>query len=637
MSTRPPTLDDLTRVVDPTSPVLFPDAATVVYAGVRHPEAAPGISELRVVDPSGTTRVLTSGRFDTDPAVSPDGSVVAFTSKAEVGKDLCVVSAAGGAPRQLTHGLHIVEGTRFSPCGQWLAFTALIDDVSGDPQPALVVRGEPSHKADGLGWLGTARTQVFIVPVTGGEPIRLTQDGPCSSPAWSPDGTMLAFQHVAYDVGQEPIVQRVGLVNVDFPRTSVRFPFAGTGLSGPLVWTPEGSSVIALGDITPRIGLKRLVRLDVSSGAAEVLTKDLDRNVMGGGAAAYPGGAPAFSDDGRLYFCIRDGGQTVIRSLDLDTGDLDQHSFGEGTVVGAMSIQSRRAAVRIADPVTLGELMLIDLDSGEVRQLTDHGTEQLPEVEFLATRPVRFTISDGTTIHGWLLRAPVTEGPAPTLLDIHGGPHNAWTGVADSAHLYHQILAAQGWNVLTLNPRASDGYGEAFFTATVGRWGEADENDFLEPLDELVQQGVADGNRLSVTGYSYGGFMTCWLTSHTQRFSTAVAGGLVCDHHAMRASSDMGGYLRDREIGGPQNAQRLSPVTYVEQVRTPTLILHGKEDQRCPLFQAELWYSRLRDIGVVTELVVYPGGAHGFVLNGPLVHRRDYNQRLIDWVTHPNT
>ena len=102
-------------------------------------------------------------------------------------------------------------------------------------------------------------------------------------------------------------------------------------------------------------------------------------------------------------------------------------------------------------------------------------------------------------------------GPLPTLLDIHGGPHNAWTGVADTAHLYQQVLAADGWNVLTLNPRASDGYGEDFFTAAVGAWGEGDEQDFLEPLDALADQGLVDTQRVAVTGYSYGGFMTCWL------------------------------------------------------------------------------------------------------------------------------
>nr|WP_277925277.1 alpha/beta fold hydrolase [Sediminivirga luteola] len=290
------------------------------------------------------------------------------------------------------------------------------------------------------------------------------------------------------------------------------------------------------------------------------------------------------------------------------------------------------AVVRLSDPDLQGEIFSLDTASGAVTQLTRHWEEELPEVSFLPARPVSFTISDGTRVHGWLLRDPATQGPAPTLLDIHGGPHNAWTGVADAAHLYQQVLAARGWNVLTLNPRASDGYGEEFFTAAVGAWGEADEQDFLEPLDTLADQGLVDPQRVAVTGYSYGGFMTCWLSSrHPERFAAAVPGGLVSELHTLAASSDLGRYLRDIETGAG-NAERLSPASYVDAVTAPTLVLHGQEDQRCPLAQGELWYSRLQENGVPSRMVVYPGGSHLFILNGPVSHRVDYNQRIIDWV-----
>lgn len=339
MNSRIPTLDDLSQVVDPTSPVLFPDGATVVYAAVRHPENAPAVSELRVVDNRARTQFLTSGAFDAQPSVSSDAELLAFTRKGENDKNLFVVPTGGGTARQLTYGLDIVEGAEFSPCGQWLAFTALVDEVSGDLQPPVVVRGEPSHKADGLGWLGTARTEVFVVSVVGGEPLQLTRCGPCFSPAWSPDGSQLAFHQTVYDMGNEPIVQRVGLVEVNSPGASAHFPFEGTGVTGPLVWSPDGSSVIALGNLTPRIALTRLLRLDVKTGKAEVLTAELDRNVMAGGSPAYPGGAPSFGEAGRLYFCIRDGGQTVICSLEFGSGALTRHPFSENTVVTAMSIQ----------------------------------------------------------------------------------------------------------------------------------------------------------------------------------------------------------------------------------------------------------------------------------------------------------
>ena len=132
-------------------------------------------------------------------------------------------------------------------------------------------------------------------------------------------------------------------------------------------------------------------------------------------------------------------------------------------------------------------------------------------------------------MQAWLVRDPEREGPRPLLLDVHGGPHNAWNAAADEMHLYHQELAARGWAVLLVNPRGSDGYGEAFYDGVNGAWGVADANDFLEPIDALVAEGLADPERLAVTGYSYGGFMTCWLTAHDDRFKAAVAGGVVSD------------------------------------------------------------------------------------------------------------
>jgi len=213
-----------------------------------------------------------------------------------------------------------------------------------------------------------------------------------------------------------------------------------------------------------------------------VLTAGLDRNVMGG-APGYPGGAPTFGSDGRLYFCIRDGGQSVLCSLVVGGQEVRRHDVGEGTVVSALSVAGSTAVVRLSDATTPGELAVIDLGTGQVARATDHLAQALPDVAFLPTTARASRISDGVTVHGWLLRDPATRGPAPTLLDVHGGPHNAWTGAADTAHLYHQLLAAAGWNVLTLNPRGSDGYGQDFFRAALGAWGEGDQQDFLESLD----------------------------------------------------------------------------------------------------------------------------------------------------------
>lgn len=633
---RTPTLDDLGSFVEPSSPVLTPDGDHVVFVRAGIDASGSSTSQLHTLsisdrDRQGSTSQLTSGDTDADPTISPDGRSVAFVRRDGDSSSIHLVPLDGGEPTRLTSGLRVLGAPTFSPDGSSIAFVALVDDLAPTPPAPLVVDGDPGYKVDGLGWVGTARMQVHVVPTAGGDAVRMTREGHCSQPAWSPDGTQIAFAQSGVEVEGLRFAQRVGVVEVASPQDSVRFPFSATGVGGPLTWTPDGASVIAIGDLAYGVGHARLVRLDLADGSATVLAESLDRNVMGGGPG-YPGGAPAFAPDGRLVFCARDGGQTVVHSLDLATDGVRPHPVGDGAVVSGLSLAGTRAVVRVSDAAAPAELALLDLESGAVERLTDCLGEAVPDVRFLEASAVQFAIADGTTVHGWLLRAPDVEGPAPTLLDIHGGPHNAWTGTADTAHLYHQVLAAQGWNVLTLNPRGSDGYGEAFFTAALGGWGELDERDFLEPLEQLIEDGLADPDRLAVTGYSYGGFMTCWLTARSDRFRAAVPGGLVCEHHSENASSDMGGLLHDLEIGGVDNAVRLSPLTYVDQVTAPSLILHGAADERCPLGQAELWYTRLRDNGVETRMVLYPGGSHLFILNGPLSHRRDYNQRVIDWV-----
>jgi dienelactone hydrolase len=176
-----------------------------------------------------------------------------------------------------------------------------------------------------------------------------------------------------------------------------------------------------------------------------------------------------------------------------------------------------------------------------------------------------------------------------------------------------------------------------FFNAALGGWGRADAKDFPEPIDALVAEGLADPRRLSVAGYSYGGFMTCYLTSHDDRFAAAVAGGLISDLVSMAGTSDAGHHLSDLEIGGPPFADpdayaAMSPLTQVTQVRTPTLIVHGTADVRCPIGQAEQWHTALRERGVPTRMVLYPDASHLFILDGKPSHRIDFNQRVVDWI-----
>lgn len=236
-----------------------------------------------------------------------------------------------------------------------------------------------------------------------------------------------------------------------------------------------------------------------------------------------------------------------------------------------------------------------------------------------------------------ITRAADTPPGGPLLVDVHGGPHNAWAPHSDPVHLYHQELASRGWTILTPNVRASDGYGEAFYTAALGAWGETDEQDVLQPVAALVAEGLVDPARIALTGYSYGGYLTCWLSARSDLFAAVVPGGVLVDLKSMAGTSEEGHLIAGHEIGDPARMAELSPLSHADAVRAPTLILHGGADDTCPVGQAEQWFHALRTRDVPARLVVYPGSSHLFLLDGRPSHREDYSRRLVAWVTTHTT
>ncbi|WP_419999717.1 serine hydrolase [Streptomyces boninensis] len=631
-------IDDLYAIALPEQPALSPDGTRIVYvlrtADREHDRTERAL--WTVPTGGGAARRLTRGPADTSPAWSPDGRWVAFVRGGGDGPaQLWLLPADGGEPEQAT-SLPLGAGAPvWSPDGAAIAFTAPVDGregppAPGRPQPPLVTE-RLDHKADGAGRLGAARSHLHVLELDGREVRQLTRgDWHAGAPAWSTDGRSLAFtaaRDADADLTRRSAAYVVGVGGADEPR----LVGGGAGMAATAGWTADGGALLVVGRTDTELGHASLLRVPLDGGATVDLTAGLDRNVMPGGPG-YPGALPAVSG-GRLLYCVRDRGCTHLYAAASDGGDPRALVSGAGRVVSGMSAVGDTAAIVLATPTSYGEIATVDLATGREQVHTAHGLD----IELFTPQEREFTISDGTTVHGWLLRDPAATGPAPLLLDVHGGPHNAWNGTADPIHLYHQALVARGWSVLTLNPRASDGYGEAFYTAAQGKWGTADAKDLLEPLDALVAEQTADPDRLALAGYSYGGYMTCYLTSRDDRFAAAVAGGVVSDLTSMAGTSDAGHYLSAFELGAPPWQDRahyagLSPYARVEDVRTPTLVLHGAADERCPVGQAEQWFTALRERGVPAEMVLYPGGSHLFLLDGAPSHRADFNGRIVDWV-----
>ncbi|MGH3302985.1 MAG: serine hydrolase, partial [Streptosporangiaceae bacterium] len=559
---------------------------------------------------------------------------------------LWLLPASGGEPEQLTT-LPLGAGAPvWSPDGSKIAFAAAVDlhAAAGEDDKARASRASApivtdrlDYQADGAGLLRTMRQHLHVLTLADKQCRQVTSgDWHAGGPAWSPDSGKVAF--CAATAPDADLKMRAPVYVLDVANVAATPELAGLpdGAGGPVSWSADGSALLVVGTVGPPTGQAGLLRIPLSGGPVEDLAAPLDRNVMPGGPG-YPGALPQLSEDGRsVLFCVRDRGCTHVYVVSTEGGDPRPLVTGAGRNVAGMSVASGAAAIVLATPTSYGEVALVDIGSGNETVRTEHGTN-LTDTELFVREEREFTISDGTVVPGWLIRDAAADGPQPLLLDIHGGPHNAWNGAADPVHLYHQELASRGWTILLVNPRASDGYGEHFFTATRGAWGEADAQDFLEPVDQLVAAGIADARRLAVTGYSYGGFMTCYLTSRDDRFAAAVAGGVVSDLHSMAGSSDAGHFLSEYELTGPSfdNDGRydvMSPMAQVAGVRTPTLIVHGAADLRCPVDQAKQWHTALRERGVPTRLVLYPDGSHLFILDGKPSHRLDFNRRVVDWV-----
>lgn len=635
--TRRMLIDDLTDLAVPGSPALSPDGRRIGYVlRTADREQDRNVERLWEADlGSGVVRQLTDGPADSAPAWSPDGRSLAFLRDGEQGPQLWLSDADGRAPQPVTD-LPLGAGYPvWSPDGRRIAFTAWVQT-----QPAAagapIVLDRLDYQPDGAGMLGGKRRHLHLVDVESGVSRQLT-DGNWHTggiPAWSPDGSSLAF--VAAMEADADLTGRSSAFVLDLAAGDPRRVGPGTGAVSAVAWTADGTALLLVATVASPSGFARLLRIDLAGGEPVELAAGLDRNVMAG-APGYPGGLPQLADGGAaVLFCARDDGCTRLYRVPVAGGAAELVLGGEGRTVSGLSVAGGVAAVALGSPSSFGEIVTVDLaDASEIVR-TRHGNS-LAGMTLYRPQPRRFSISDGTVVSGWLIADPERTGPRPLLLDVHGGPHNAWSGGADEIHLYQQELVARGWVVLLVNPRGSDGYGEAFYTGVFGGWGEVDARDFLEPLDELVADGTADPDRLAVTGYSYGGFMTCYLTGLDDRFAAAAGGGVVSDMTSMIGTCDEGPVLAVHELGAqpwqdPARYQRMSPLSRVDRVRTPTLLLHGASDTTCPVSQAQQWHAALRAQGVPTRLVLYPGGSHLVILSGPPSHRMDYCRRVLDWV-----
>jgi dipeptidyl aminopeptidase/acylaminoacyl peptidase len=325
-------------------------------------------------------------------------------------------------------------------------------------------------------------------------------------------------------------------------------------------------------------------------------------------------------------FLVQDRSRGRVRLLRVSRAGEVTEVLGGDVEVGGHAAAAGRIAAAVATPESFGELVVIE--DGDARTLTAFGASAAAAG---IVAPTELTIDgrDGYPVHGWVAK-PAGEGPFPVILQIHGGPYAAY-----GIHLFDetQVLVDAGYAVVYCNPRGSAGYGRGHGRSIRHAMGTLDFDDVIDFLEGAVAGDPSlDGARVGVMGGSYGGYLTAWIIAHDHRFAGAIVERGFLDPTSFQGTSDIGSFFGDEYVGlDPDAIARQSPMAVVDQVTTPTLVIHSELDFRCPLEQATRYYSALKRQGTESELLVFPGEDHELTRSGKPRHRVERFAAILDW------
>lgn len=668
--------DDIGHMVEVGAPAVSPDGQLVAWTVRRTDLDANRYRSavwLAPADGSRPPRQVTAGTDgDGEPAWSPDGSLLAFTSRRETeGEEkrstLHLLPVDGpGEVVTLTSQPEGISQLRWSPDGTRVAFacrrrTSRFDEGKDDAARPPREVSRLLSMLDGEGWIVDRPTRIWVVPVDGSAPATVVTgaapdglddgiegdaQGDHGNPEWSPDGTRLAFSGGLtrdFDLDQRAglFVAEVGAgIPAELPTIT---PIVGGPTSfSALSWSPDGSRIAALEEnLVDEPWNGRLAVIDVAGGDVTFPAAALDRQ-----QAPYPGARRPVWDGDDLVFNAEDHGATPIHRVPATGGEPTVIAGAEGCVIAAWDLAGGTLAVTRSDPDTLSEIFVVAGDGTE-RRLSHH------TAAFHARCPAhptteRFTVPSpaGGDIDVWLVTPRDLDRSEdrrhPVLLSIHGGPT---TQYGERWFDEFQLWASAGFCVVFANPHGSTGRDTAWLRnirspraqVDPGQgWGGDDHRDVIAALDGALERfPFLDPERMGVLGGSYGGYMTSWIVGHTDRFGAAVSERAVNDLLTLETTSDamglFGAMLGVDHLDDPEEFRRMSPITHVRAITTPVLILHSDEDWRCPVEQADKLYLALRKLGREVAYHRFPGEGHELSRSGSPKHRVQRARLIIDW------
>jgi len=641
---RPATFDDVLNIKGIQGVTISPDGRTVIYS-IRQWADEQDKKESRThiwrvaTDGNSPARQITFGeKGDSQAQFSPDGKFISFVSargNAEAKAQIHVMSIEGGEAWRLTDAKESIASYSWSPDGSQIAFVAT-DPRSADEEAAIKKRDDERV------FEGDFRfAHAWVIDVNTKQATRITEGKQWTvlgAPSWSPNGKQFVFgvattpmlrdnrrDILIATLGQQAKIDKISTNwgNDGSPRWSQD--------GATIAWVSEPNTTSPLPDGTAHgvVMQGRLVLYDVKARTIkDTVTPAFDSEA----------GNPIWTNEGkRVMFVTGKRAYNEAFAYDLTSGTYTQLSQKRTINGTSISKDGRTIALTMDAPDSATEIYVTDPSFANFKRLTNTNP-QLADIQQGETEVLTWKSSDGVEVEGVLLKPVGFQSGRryPTLVVAHGGPAGAYVNGFRLGGLEGgQVWAGKGWAVFYPNPRGSSNYGQKTLAANVNDWGGGDFKDIQTGVDALIARGISDPDKLAHIGWSYGGYMTAWTITQTTRYKAAMVGAGLTNMWSMYGTNDIPSVLI-AYFGGIPNKQTLplyldrSAMTHIDKATTPTLILHGANDERVPTGQAHELYRGLKDRGKATELVFYPREGHGIT---EYYHQKDRMQRIYDWVT----
>jgi len=651
---RPLNSDDLFNLKEVRDPQRSPDGKWVAYTVTRAiKDTDKNDTDVWMVSWDGQQQiqVTSTPESESSPRWSPDGKYLAFLSSRQgsKGSQVWLLNRAGGEAVKLTDIKGGVSEYAWSPDSK--RFVLVIDDPDpGDADddsekkdadkdkktPKPIVINRYYFKADIKGYLRGEHSHLQLFDIAAKKAERLTTGAfDEESPVWSPDGSQVAFirRHGDGDVDKAPN-QDLYVIEARSGAKEQRLTTTTAEESGPPAWSPDGKSIAYLvGDELKYSAYdqNRLAVVPSAGGTPRTLTDALDRPVR----------SPRWTTDG-ILFTVSDDRSEYIARIPAAGGKVERLITGKRVVAsfsGSAGLQAGAdpgLAVVASTPTEVPEIYAADPSTasgsaGKLRQLSHQNDAWIKDVMLGTSEEFTSTSKDGTEVHGLIVKpaAFLAGRKYPALLRIHGGPNGQ---DANAFNFEREIFAANGYVVVAVNYRGSNGRGTDYQKAIFADWGNKEVVDLLGAMDYVQKLEYVDASRLGIGGWSYGGILTNYTIATDGRFKAAISGAGSSNQISMYGT-DMYINQYENELGPPWKSEDLwvklsYPFFHADRIHTPTLFMGGEKDFNVPLLGSEQMYQALRSLGVDTELVIYPNQFHGITIPS---YKKDRFDRYVAW------